>query len=87
MIKLKLKEPLEELESNSVHGHVIDMFETRLDFINYLRMELYSIKDSLETDNMEDKELNDILDHTDSTFYRLYSKYLEYNFDYTFEIV
>lgn len=84
MIILKFKEPL---EPNSVHGHVIDMFETRLDFMNYLRMELYSIKDSLETDNMEDKELNDILDHTNSTFYQLYSKYLEYNFDYTFEIV
>ena len=87
MIILKFKEPLEELEPNSVHGHIIEIFETRQELVNYLREELYSIKDSLETDNMEDKELNNILEHTNSPFYQLYSKYLEYNFSYTIEVI
>ena len=86
---LKLKEPLKSIEPNSAHGYVIELFDTVEDFKVYIREQLCEIRTNLKKDNVEDKELNAIM--TDSvrcnTFYEIYQKYSEYEFDYTFEII
>ena len=86
---LKLKEPLKSIEPNSKHGYVVELFDTVEDFKVFIREQLSKIKKDLKIDNIEDKELNELLN--DSTrlqsFHEIYEKYLEYEFDYTFEII
>ena len=86
---LKLKEPLKSIEPNSKHGYVVELFDTVEDFKVFIREQLFEIRKNLEKDNIKDLELNDILEDGGKlmNFHEIYQKYLEYNFDYTFEII
>ena len=76
-------------ETNSKYGYVIEMFDTVEDFKCYIREELLNIRRNLRLDNIEDKELNNLVEKnlTNSNFSVLWSKYKEYNCEYEFEII
>ena len=86
---LKLKEPLESVEPNSKHGYVVELFDTVEDFKVFIREQLFEIRRSLKKVSMEDKELDRLLNDSTrmNSFHEIYEKYLEYEFDYTFEII
>lgn len=88
-IILKLKEPLESVEPNSKYGYVVELFDTVEDFKVFIREQLFEIKRNLKKDNIEDKELTELLNNSTriQSFHEIYEKYLEYEFDYTFEII
>ena len=76
-------------ETNSKYGYVIEMFDTVEDFKCYIREELLNIRRNLKLDDIEDKELNNLIEKNLSNFNFsvLWNKYTEYNFSYQFEIV
>lgn len=76
-------------ETNSRYGYVIEMFDTVEDFKCYIREELLNIRKNLKLDDIEDKELNNLIEKnlTNFNFSVLWNKYTEYNFSYRFEII
>jgi hypothetical protein len=76
-------------ETNSKYGYVIEMFDTVEDFKCYIREELLNIRRNLKLDDMEDRELNNLIEKnlTNFNFSVLWSKYTEYNFSCQFEIM
>ena len=76
-------------ETNSKYGYVVEMFDTIEDFKCYIREELLNIRRNLKLDDIEDKELNNLIEKNLSnwSFATLYNKYREYNFSYQFEII
>ena len=76
-------------ETNSKYGYVIEMFDTVEDFKCYIREELLNIRRNLKLDDIEDKELNNLIEKnlTNFNFSVLWNKYTEYNFSYQFEII
>lgn len=74
---------------NSKYGYVVEMFDTTEDFKHYIEKELININENLKADKMEDKGLEILINKglKNFSFATIFNKYLEYNSEYTFEII
>ena len=86
---LKLRDEKETTAiPQTVHGYVVEMFDTVGEFKNYIKVELKELLSRLADDGIQDKQLDNIVYNESSyTFNVLLDKYLEYNDNEIVEII
>ena len=86
---LKLRDEKETTAiPQTVHGYVVEMFDTVGEFKNYIKVELKELLSRLTDDGIQDKQLDNIVFNLDFyNFNVLLDKYLEYNDNEIVEII
>ena len=86
---LKLRDEKETTAiPQTVHGYVVEMFDTVEEFKNYIKVELKELLSRLTDDGIKDKQLDNIVFNLDFyNFNVLLDKYLEYNENKIVEII
>ena len=86
---LKLRDEKETTAiPQTVHGYVVEMFDTVGEFKNYIKVELKELLSRLTDDGIQDKQLDNIVFNLDFyNFNVLLDKCLEYNDNEIVEII
>ena len=86
---LKLRDERETTAiPQTVHGYVVEMFDTVEEFKNYIKVELKELLSRLADDEIQDKQLDNIVFNLDFySFNVLLDKYLQYNENEIVEII
>ena len=86
---LKLRDEKETTAiPQTVHGYVVEMFDTVEEFKNYIKVELKELLSRLADDGIQDKQLDNIVFNLDFyNFNVLLDKYLQYNENEIVEII
>ena len=86
---LKLRDEKETTAiPQTVHGYVVEMFDTVGEFKGYINVKLKELLSRLTDDGIQDKQLDNIVFNLDFyTFNVLLDKYLEYNDNEIVEII
>jgi len=72
----------------TVHGYVVEMFDTVKEFKEYLIDRLHDLEIQLRNDGLKDERLEKINERAGAySFNVLMDKYLEYNFNEVIEII